>query len=29
MIAAAGYHIWKRQGFCLNPLELDAVSRWT
>jgi N6-L-threonylcarbamoyladenine synthase len=29
MIAAAGYHIWKRQGFCLNPMELDAVSRWT
>ena len=28
MIAAAGYHIWKRQGFCLDPLEVDAVSRW-
>lgn len=28
MIAAAGYHVWKRQGFCSNPLEVDAVSRW-
>ncbi|MCU0588689.1 MAG: tRNA (adenosine(37)-N6)-threonylcarbamoyltransferase complex transferase subunit TsaD [Syntrophobacteraceae bacterium] len=29
MIAAAGYHAWKRQGFCQDPLEVDAVSRWT
>jgi N6-L-threonylcarbamoyladenine synthase len=28
MIAAAGYHVWKRQGFCSDPLEVDAVSRW-
>ncbi len=28
MIAAAGYQVWKRQGFCQNPLEVDAVSRW-
>jgi N6-L-threonylcarbamoyladenine synthase len=28
MIAAAGYHVWRRQGFCRNPLEVDAVSRW-
>lgn len=28
MIGAAAYSIWKRSGFCLNPLELDAKSRW-
>lgn len=28
MVAAAGYFTWKRSGFCENPLELDAVSRW-
>ncbi|GLI36414.1 tRNA (adenosine(37)-N6)-threonylcarbamoyltransferase complex transferase subunit TsaD [Desulforhabdus amnigena] len=28
MIAAAGFTVWKRSGFCLDPLELDAVSRW-
>lgn len=28
MIAAAGYHVWRRQGFCQDPLEVDAVSRW-
>ena len=27
MIAAAAYTIWKRSGFCQNPLELDAISR--
>ncbi len=28
MIAAGGYAVWRRDGFCLKPLELDAVSRW-
>lgn len=28
MIAAAGYSIWKRSGFCRDPLNLDATSRW-
>lgn len=28
MIAAAGYTVWKRAGFCPHPLELDAFSRW-
>ena len=28
MIGAAAYSIWKRSGFCLNPLDLDAKSRW-
>ncbi|MGV8074291.1 MAG: tRNA (adenosine(37)-N6)-threonylcarbamoyltransferase complex transferase subunit TsaD [Syntrophobacteraceae bacterium] len=28
MIAAAGYSVWKRTGFCMNPIDLDAVSRW-
>ncbi len=28
MIAAAGYFVWKRKGFCRNTLELDALSRW-
>jgi N6-L-threonylcarbamoyladenine synthase len=28
MIAAAGYSVWRRSGFTLNPLELDARSRW-
>jgi N6-L-threonylcarbamoyladenine synthase len=28
MIAAAAYRVWKRSGFCPDPLELDAVSRW-
>jgi N6-L-threonylcarbamoyladenine synthase len=28
MVAAAGYFTWKRSGFCENPLELDAISRW-
>jgi N6-L-threonylcarbamoyladenine synthase len=28
MIAAGGYAVWRRAGFCRNPLELDAVSRW-
>jgi N6-L-threonylcarbamoyladenine synthase len=28
MIAAAAYAVWKRSGFCPNPLELDALSRW-
>jgi len=28
MIGAAAYFIWKRSGFCLNPLDLDARSRW-
>jgi N6-L-threonylcarbamoyladenine synthase len=28
MIAAAAYTVWKRSGFCPNPLELDALSRW-
>lgn len=28
MVAAAGFFTWKRSGFCEDPLELDAVSRW-
>lgn len=28
MIAAAGYTVWKRSGFCPNPMDLDALSRW-
>jgi N6-L-threonylcarbamoyladenine synthase len=28
MIAAAGHRVWKREGFCRDPLEVDAVSRW-
>ena len=28
MIAAAAHSIWKRSGFCLCPLDLDARSRW-
>jgi len=28
MVAAAGYYAWKRAGFCPNPLDLDARSRW-
>ncbi|SFM67248.1 tRNA (adenosine(37)-N6)-threonylcarbamoyltransferase complex transferase subunit TsaD [Thermodesulforhabdus norvegica] len=28
MVAAAGYAVWKRQGFVKDPLSLDAVSRW-
>jgi len=28
MIAAAAYGVWKRSGFCKQPLELDAFSRW-
>lgn len=28
MIAAAAYTVWKRLGFCRQPLELDAFSRW-
>lgn len=28
MIAAGGYAVWKRAGFCRDPLRLDAVSRW-
>lgn len=27
MIAAAAYSIWKRDGFCLAPMDLDAFSR--
>jgi N6-L-threonylcarbamoyladenine synthase len=29
MIAAAGYAVWRRAGFALRPLELDARSRWS
>jgi N6-L-threonylcarbamoyladenine synthase len=29
MIAAAGYVVWKRSGFCPGPWDLDARSRWT
>jgi N6-L-threonylcarbamoyladenine synthase len=29
MIAAAAYRVWRRVGFCPDPLDLDAVSRWT
>jgi N6-L-threonylcarbamoyladenine synthase len=28
MIAAAAHSIWKRSGFCTNPMDLDAYSRW-
>jgi N6-L-threonylcarbamoyladenine synthase len=28
MIAAAAYSVWKRTGFCRDPLDLDARSRW-
>jgi N6-L-threonylcarbamoyladenine synthase len=28
MIAAAAYTVWKRSGFTLDFMELDAVSRW-
>ena len=28
MIAAAAYTVWKRSGFCPQPLDLDAFSRW-
>ncbi|HAA02583.1 MAG TPA: tRNA (adenosine(37)-N6)-threonylcarbamoyltransferase complex transferase subunit TsaD [Syntrophobacteraceae bacterium] len=28
MIAAAGYWIWRRSGFVLQPGDLDARSRW-
>jgi len=28
MIAAAAYGVWRRSGFCKQPLELDAFSRW-
>jgi N6-L-threonylcarbamoyladenine synthase len=28
MIAAAAYSVWKRSGFCPDPMEVDAVSRW-
>lgn len=28
MIAAAAYRVWRRSGFCPDPLDLDAVSRW-
>jgi N6-L-threonylcarbamoyladenine synthase len=28
MIAAAAYTVWKRSGFCRQPLGLDAFSRW-
>ncbi len=28
MIAAAAYTVWKRSGFCPQPLALDAFSRW-
>jgi N6-L-threonylcarbamoyladenine synthase len=28
MIAAAAYRVWRRAGFCPDPLDLDAVSRW-
>jgi N6-L-threonylcarbamoyladenine synthase len=27
MVAAAGYSVWKRSGFSMNPLDLDAFSR--
>lgn len=29
MIAAAAYSTWKRTGFCREPLNLDAFSRWS
>lgn len=28
MIAAAAHSIWKRSGFCPEPMDLDAYSRW-
>lgn len=28
MVAAAGYSVWKREGFVRDPLLLDALSRW-
>lgn len=28
MIAAAAYSVWRREGFCTDFIELDAVSRW-
>lgn len=28
MIAAAAFTLWKRSGFCQDPLQLDAFSRW-
>jgi N6-L-threonylcarbamoyladenine synthase len=28
MIAAAAYTVWKRNGFTLDFMEIDAVSRW-
>lgn len=28
MIAAAAYRVWRRSGFCLDPADLDARSRW-
>lgn len=28
MIAMAGYRAWQRRGFAMDPLQLDAVSRW-
>jgi len=28
MIAAAAYRTWRRSGFCLDPVDLDARSRW-
>lgn len=28
MIAAAAYSVWKRSGFCPEPLDVDALSRW-
>lgn len=28
MIAAAAYAVWRREGFCTDFIELDAVSRW-
>jgi N6-L-threonylcarbamoyladenine synthase len=28
MIAAAAHTVWKRSGFCRDPLEIDALSRW-
>ncbi len=28
MIAAAGYSVWRRSGFCSEPLDIDAFSRW-
>ncbi len=28
MIAAVAHSIWKRSGFCPDPIDLDARSRW-